>query len=84
MQTSVRTTIRIKKDLLDQSRLLALRTGSSLQDVINQALALGYKHITDLGTTKQAMKEIDTFRHNMMKKNIKLNSLLEANQADQK
>jgi hypothetical protein len=84
MQTTVRTTIRIKKDLLDQSRLLALSTGSSLQDIINQALALGYKHITDLGTTKQAMKEIDTFRHNMMKKNINLNSLLEANQADQK
>ena len=64
MQT-VRTTIRIRKDLLDQSRLLALRRDISLQQVINDTLAQGFGHITDFDIHRQAMKRIDKFRANL-------------------
>lgn len=64
MQT-VRTTIRIRKDLLDQSRLLALRRDTSLQEVINDTLAQGFGHITDLDNHKQAMGRIDQFRESL-------------------
>ena len=86
MQTTVRTTIRIRKDLLDQSRRIALDRGTNLQEVINDTLARGYKHISDIERTKDAMKVIDTFRENIKKKNgtINITELLEANKADQK
>ncbi len=84
MQTTIRTTIRIRKDLLDQSRMIALNKGASLQDVINETLAIGYKHVTDLQSAKDSMKRIDMFRQRMVKKNIKLNALIEASKSDQK
>ena len=84
MQITVRTTLRIRKDLLDQSRILAFNKGESLQDVINETLALGYKHITDLNKTHESMKQIDDFRQGMLKKNINLNSLIEASKSEQK
>ncbi|MBI2443350.1 MAG: hypothetical protein HYV40_05615 [Candidatus Levybacteria bacterium] len=84
MQTTIRTTIRIRKDLLDQSRMLALHKGVSLQDIINEALALGYKHVSDLHMGKDAMKQIDNFRQRMVKKNIDLNKLIIASKSDQK
>ena len=68
MQTTIRTTIRIRKDLLDQSRRIALERGMHLQDVINDTLAIGYGHVSDLNRTKNAMKVIDTFREDMKKK----------------
>jgi len=84
MQTTVRTTIRIRQDLFDQSRLLAFKKGTSLQDVINEGLAIGYKHITDLNLAKQSMRQIDTFRERMKNKNIDLKNLLEASKNEQK
>lgn len=65
MQTTVRTTIRIRKDLLDQSRRLALERGTNLQDVINDVLAKGYGSVTDLNRHKQAMTTIDSIRKNL-------------------
>jgi len=84
MQATVRTTIRIRKDLLDQSRILALNKRESLQNVINQTLAIGYKHVTDLNRAKDSMKKIDNFRQIMEKKNINLDRLIEASKSDQK
>ena len=84
MQATVRTTIRIRKDLLEQSRMLALHKGVSLQDVVNETLAVGYKHVTDLTASGEAMKQIDHFRSSMAKKNISLKKLLEENTVDQK
>lgn len=84
MQTTVRTTLRIRKDLLDQSRILAFNKGESLQDVINETLALGYKHITDFNKAQESMKQIDDFRQGMLKKNIDLKSLIEESKSEQK
>ncbi len=84
MQTTVRTTIRIRKDLLDQSRMLAFNKGKSLQDVINETLAIGYKFVTDLSGTKDSINQIDNFRQSMVKKNINLTKLIEASKFDQK
>lgn len=84
MQNTVRTTIRIRKDLLDQSRMLALSKGISVQDVINETLAIGYKHVTDLNKTKTSMKLIDNFRQSMQEKNINLSKLIQASKSDQK
>ena len=84
MQTTVRTTLRIRKDLLDQSRIIAFNKGESLQDVINETLALGYKHITDLNKAQESMKQIDDFRQGMLKKNIDLKSLIEESKSEQK
>ncbi|HVF69181.1 MAG TPA: hypothetical protein VNA13_01305 [Xanthomonadales bacterium] len=84
MQTTVRTTIRIRKDLLDQSRMIALQKGAPLQDIINETLAIGYKHVTDLNTSKNAMKQIDHFRQKMSKKNIDLDQLIKMSKADLK
>ena len=84
MQTTVRTTLRIRKDLLDQSRTLAFNRGKPLQDIINQTLAIGYKHITDLNSANKSMKQIDDFRRQMVKKNINFTNLLKTSKSDQK
>lgn len=87
MQTTVRTTIRIRKDLLDQSRLLALKQGISLQEVINDILLKGYgNHITDFDIHQQAMKNIDKFREDIRKrlkgKSINTKKLIEQNKRE--
>lgn len=87
MQTTVRTTIRIRKDLLDQSRLLAFKRQVSLQQVINDMLLKGYgNHITDFDIHQQAMKNIDRFRENIRKrrkgKSIDTNKLIQQNKKD--
>ncbi len=87
MQTTVRTTIRIRKDLLDQSRLLALKQGTSLQEVINDILLKGYdNHITDFDIHKQAMANIDRFREDIRKrlkgKSINTKKLIEQNKKE--
>ncbi len=84
MQTTVRTTILIRKDLLDQSRMLALQKGASLQDVINETLAHGYKHVTDLNVQKKAMAQIDHFRQKGSKQNVDLNKLIKESKKDLK
>lgn len=84
MQTTVRTTIRIKKELLDQSRLLALKRGTSLQEIINDTLALGFGKISDIDSTKEAMRKINEFRLSMVKKELRAEKLLEMNKSDLK
>jgi hypothetical protein len=84
MQPTIRTTIRIRKDLLDKSRMIALHKGVSLQDIINDTLAIGYKHVSDFNITKDAMKKIDNFRQSMVKKNIDLKNLILSSKSDQK
>lgn len=87
MQTTVRTTLRIRKDLLDQSRLLALKQGSSLQDVINEILVKGFgNHITDLDIHKEAMQNIDRLRgkirNGVKSKSISTKKLIEQNKKE--
>jgi len=83
MQT-VRTTIRIRKDLLDQSRFLALRRDTSLQEVINDTLAQGFGHISDFDIHKQAMARIDRFRESLKGKRIDIKKILRESKKDLK
>lgn len=82
MQTSIRTTIRLRKDLFDQSRLLAFQRNTSLQEVINDALATGFGHISDLNVHRDAMDRIDEFRESLRGKKINTKSLVEANKKE--
>lgn len=85
MLQTVRTTIRIRKDLLDQSRLLALKQGSSLQEVINDILLKGFdNHITDFDLHQQAMKNIDRFRESLKGRKINVKKILEISKRDLK
>jgi hypothetical protein len=84
MQTTVRTTVRIRKDLFDQSKQLALENETSLQEIINTALSLGFGKISNVELTKQSMKHIDQFRQNAAKKDIDLEQLLHASKDDQR
>ena len=83
MQT-VKTTIRIRKDLLDQSRLLALRRDTSLQEVINDTLVRGFGHITDFDVHKQAMARIDKFRESLKGRKIDVKKILRESRKDLK
>ena len=82
MQTTVRTTIRIRKDLFDQSRLLALKNSTSLQEVINSTLALGFGKVSNLESSKEAMIKIDKFRKSLSGKKINLKGLLNITKSD--
>lgn len=84
MQTTVRTTIRIRKDLIDQSRLLAFNRDTSLQDVINETLALGFGHISDLDAQQEAMARIDKFRESLKGKKIDIQKILQESKKDLK
>lgn len=84
MNNTVRTTIRIRKDLFDQSRLLAFERNTSLQEVINDTLIRGFRYITDIDRHKEAMAAIDTFRESMHGKKINLQKLIEQNKKDQR
>jgi hypothetical protein len=86
MQTTVRTTIRIRKDLLDQSKRIALDRGTNLQDVINDTLARGYGEIVDLDRHQQAMATIDSIRQRLQKKTgyIDTEALLDESKKDLK
>ncbi|MEK7616531.1 MAG: hypothetical protein AAB414_00560 [Patescibacteria group bacterium] len=82
MQTTVRTTIRIRKDLLDQSKLLALRTNTSLQEVVNEALVQGFGYITDLDPQRTAMDKIDKLRQSLKGSKINTKALVEKNKRE--
>lgn len=82
MQNAVRTTIRIRKDLLHQSKLVALSSGTSLQEVINQVLAQGFGTITDLDTHKSAMVKIDKVRQSLQKDQADVKNLIEENKKE--
>lgn len=84
MQTTIRTTVRIRKDLFDQSRLLALKNGTSLQEIINNTLALGLGKVSDLESSKEAMGKIDKFRMSLSDKKINLEDLLSKSRSDLK
>ncbi len=84
MNNTVRTTIRIRKDLFDQSRLLALKRNTSLQEVINDTLIKGFRYITDINSHKEAMSAIDAFADSMRGKKVNLQKLLEQNKKDQR
>lgn len=84
MQTTIRTTVRIRKDLFDQSRLLALKRGTSLQDIINNTLALGLGKVSDLESSKEAMGKIDKLRVSLSSKKINLEDLLNKSKSDLK
>ena len=84
MQTTVRTTIRMRKDLLDLSRMLAIKKGISLQEIINSTLALGLSRVSDLQTNKEAMAHIDRFRASLSNKKIDVGVLFEISKSDQK
>ncbi len=85
MQDTVRTTIRIRKDLLDQSRLLAFKQGTSLQEVINSVLLKGYSnHITDFDIHTQAMANIDRFRESLRGKKVDVKKILKLSKKDLK
>ena len=79
MNNTVRTTIRIRKDLFDQSRLLAFNQGTSLQQVVNDMLAKGLSYISDVGNRERAMAEIDKFRNSMRGKKINVQALIKDN-----
>lgn len=82
MQQTTRTTIRIRKDLLNISRQYALKRGVSLQDTINAALAAGFQRISDLESRKQAMVKIDQFRESLGGKKLNLQEILRASKKD--
>ena len=84
MQTTIRTTVRIRKDLFDQSRLLALKNGTSLQEIINNTLALGLGKVSDLESSKEAMKKIDKLRVSLSGKKVDLENLLSKSRSDLK
>lgn len=84
MQTTIRTTVRIRMDLFDQFRFLALKKGTSLQEVINNTLALGLGKISDLDSDRKAMSKIDTFRISLENKKISLEDLLDKSKSDLK
>lgn len=82
MQATIRTTIRIREDLLKQSRYLALEQDTSLQEVVNDLLAKGLGYISDLNRRKQAMRRIDQFRESLRGKKINVNKLLADNKKE--
>ena len=84
MQATIRTTVRIRKDLFDQSRLLALKKGTSLQEIINNTLALGLGKVSDLESSKESMAKIDKFRVSLSDKQINLEDLLISSKSDLK
>ncbi len=82
MLDTVRTTIRIREDLLKQSRYLALEQDTSLQEVVNDLLAKGLGYVSDLNRSKQAMRNIDQFRASLKGKKINVKKLLADNKKE--
>ena len=85
MQNIVRTTIRIRKDLLDLSKLLALQKGVSMQQVINEMLEYGFDQLPKKKSRREIMDEIDRMREEIYQKHGYINTqeLVDANKRDQ-
>ncbi len=81
---TVRTTIRLRKDLFEHSKFIAFKQDTTIQDVINNALAAGFGHITDLDLHQKAITDIDKIREDLRKKKKKFNvqELIEKNKKD--
>lgn len=84
MQTTIRTTIRLRKDLFDQSRRLAFQRKASLQEVINETLAHGFGHLTDLDVQEMAFDQIQKFRDGLEGQQIDFAGILEESKKDLK
>ena len=84
MQTTIRTTVRIREDLFSQFRLLAVKKGISFQEVINDTLALGLGKVSDLESDKEAMVKIDKLRMSLADKKVDLKDLLNKSRLDLK
>lgn len=84
MQTTIRTTVRIRKDLFDKSRLLAIKQGATFQEIINKTLALGFGKVSDLEGPKKSMNKIDKLRSSLATKKIDLQDLLYESKSDLK
>ena len=82
MKNFVRTTIRIRKDLLDQSRSLAFERSTTLQETINDTLASGLKRVTDLNSQKKAVQSINRLRSSLNESNFDLRELLANSKKD--
>jgi len=82
MQNTVRTTIRIRRDLMDQSRLLAAKQGVSLQEIVNNVLAKGFGHISDIEIRQNILKKIEKFRKSLVNKKINVQSLVTQNRKE--
>jgi len=82
MQQKIRTTIRLRKDLLDQSRLLAVKQATSLQEVINNTLAKGFGHISDIEMRRDTLKKIERFRKSLVNKKINVQNLVNQNKKE--
>lgn len=82
MQQTIRTTIRLRKDLLDQSRLLAVKQRTSLQEAINNTLAKGFSYVSDIKTRRNVIKEIDKFRKGLANKKINVQSIVDQNKKE--
>ena len=83
MQATVRTTIRIRKDLFEHSRRLAFERGTSLQDVVNIALERGFRNSSDVNRHIQAMCTIDTIREKLGRtRSIDVQALVRANKKE--
>lgn len=81
METT-RTTIRLRKDLLDQSRMTALHKHTSIQNVINDTLAIGFSRVTDLNIAQDSIEQIDKFRNSLKDRDVNLEKLLTISKHD--
>lgn len=83
MQT-IRTTIRINKDLYEQSKLAAFHQGISFQDVINNTLSKGFGTVEDLNGRKQIFDQIRLFQQKAIKAKLKASDVLKESKKDLK
>lgn len=82
MQNTIRTTVRLREDLLNQSKLLAIKKGSSVQKVINDTLAKGFGHISDIEIRRDTIAKIDQFRKSLTGKKINIQSIVDLNKEE--
>ena len=82
MQNTIRTTVRLREDLLNQSKLLAIKRGSSVQKVINDTLAKGFGHISDIEIRRDTIKKIDQFRKSIADEKINVQSIVDQNKEE--
>lgn len=78
---TVRTTIRIRKDLLDQSKRLALERNTSLQQIVNDVLAKGFSEESYLKRREEVFATIESLRKSLKGKHD-VNKLVEENKRE--
>lgn len=67
---------------MDQSRLLAAKQGVSLQEIVNNVLAKGFGHISDIEIRQNILKKIEKFRKSLVNKKINVQSLVTQNRKE--